>query len=117
MARYVAAFHPAIVGLTGTPEQIAAVAKEYRAYYAKVPLEGGAYTMDHSASLYLMAPDGRNLNVFAHTTPAEAVAETLRTQPDDFNERHLRTPAPATNRTPQPAVREPNIHVRRRTTN
>src|SRR3546814_18743459 len=49
MARYVAAFHPAIVGLTGPPEQIEAVAKAYRAYYAQVPLEGGDYTLEHSS--------------------------------------------------------------------
>lgn len=60
MRQYTAAFTPRLLGLTGTPEQIAVVAKEYRVYYAEhrtgpSPLD---YTMDHSSILYLMGPDG-----------------------------------------------------------
>jgi len=60
MGQYVAAFSPAIVGLTGSPDAIAAVKKNYRVYSAKVA--GSApdlYTIDHSALLYLIGPDGR----------------------------------------------------------
>lgn len=48
---------PEAIGLTGTPEQIAAVAKAYRIYYAKAG-EGDDYTMDHSTLAYLMNPQG-----------------------------------------------------------
>jgi len=60
MGQYVAAFSPAIIGLTGSPDDIARVKKSYRVYSAKV--EGSApdlYTIDHSALLYLIGPDGR----------------------------------------------------------
>ena len=58
--QYAAAFGPRIVGLTGTPEQIKAVAKAYRVYYAEHRTgEGpGDYSMDHSSVMYLMGPDG-----------------------------------------------------------
>lgn len=58
---YAKAFGPGIEGLTGTPEQIARVAREYRVYYAehRTGPGPGDYTMDHSSILYLMGPDGR----------------------------------------------------------
>ena len=45
---YVSSFDPRIVALTGEPDAIAAVAKAYRAYYRRVPLKDGGYTMDHT---------------------------------------------------------------------
>jgi protein SCO1/2 len=59
--QYAAAFGPRVVGLTGTAEQIAAVAKAYRVYYAEHRTGPGPddYSMDHSSVLYLMGPDGR----------------------------------------------------------
>jgi protein SCO1/2 len=59
--QYAAAFGPRVVGLTGTPDQIAQVAKEYRVYYAEHRTGPGPddYSMDHSSVLYLMGPDGR----------------------------------------------------------
>ena len=58
--QYAAAFGPSIEGLTGTAEQIAHVAKEYRVYYAEHRTGPGPddYSMDHSSVLYLMGPDG-----------------------------------------------------------
>lgn len=55
---YVSSFTGRIVGLWGTPEQIAEVAKKFRVYYEKVPTSDGDYTMNHSASIYLMGRDG-----------------------------------------------------------
>lgn len=56
---YLSSFDPHIRGLTGSAEAIAAVAKAYHVYIKKVPLEGGDYTMDHTAIVYLMDKDGR----------------------------------------------------------
>ncbi len=58
---YVANFSPRLIGLTGTPDQIAAAARAYRVYYARHTTDDKAagYTMDHSSILYLMGPDGR----------------------------------------------------------
>ena len=60
LAAYLASptFPKGVHGLTGSPQQIAAVAKAYHVYYQKVP-QAGAYTMDHSAVTYLMDPKGR----------------------------------------------------------
>jgi protein SCO1/2 len=59
--QYAAAFGPRMIGLTGSPEQIAAAAKAYRVYYAEHRTGPGPdeYSMDHSSVLYLMGPDGR----------------------------------------------------------
>ena len=57
MKTYLASFDPRIVGLTGTEEEIAAVAKAYKVYYRKVPTESG-YTMDHTATILLMDSRG-----------------------------------------------------------
>jgi protein SCO1/2 len=59
--QYAAAFSPRLIGLTGSAEQIAAAAKEYRVYYAEHRTGPGPddYSMDHSSVLYLMGPDGR----------------------------------------------------------
>jgi protein SCO1/2 len=61
MKQYTSAFSPALIGLTGTPDQIASVAREYRVYYAKHPTGPGPndYSMDHSSIIYLMGPDGQ----------------------------------------------------------
>ncbi|HWJ75380.1 MAG TPA: SCO family protein [Kaistia sp.] len=54
---YLSAFDPRITGLSGTPAEIASLAKAYRVFYEKVPTEGGDYTMNHTATVYLM--DGK----------------------------------------------------------
>jgi protein SCO1/2 len=57
MKTYLSSFDPRIVGLTGTEEEIAAAAKAYKIYYRKVPTDSG-YTMDHSATVFLMDSKG-----------------------------------------------------------
>lgn len=76
---YVATFHPQLVGLTGTPEQIAAVEKSYHVYAAKVP--GGddkTYTMDHSSVLYLMGPDGQYMKHWGRNATVDQIVQGLR---------------------------------------
>ena len=79
MAMYVKSFHPRLVGLTGSPDEIAAVAKAYRAYFKRVPdpKSSGGYTMDHSAIIYVMGPDGAFRTHFTYTVNADAMAERL----------------------------------------
>jgi protein SCO1 len=45
---------------------MAQIAKEYRVYYQKVPTEDGGYTMDHTAVLYLIGPDGKLVTVIPY---------------------------------------------------
>lgn len=80
MAEYVANFDPRIVGLTGSPEQIEQASKAFRAYYAKVDQEGApdGYTMDHSAFLYLMTPEGAYATHFAPSEDPAAIADEIR---------------------------------------
>jgi protein SCO1 len=59
MHEYLASFDKRIRGFTGTPAQIAKIAKEYRVYYKKVPTSDGNYLMDHSAMIYLMTADDK----------------------------------------------------------
>jgi protein SCO1/2 len=76
--QYTAAFSPRLLGLTGTPAEIAAVAKEYHVYYAEDRTGPGPndYSMDHSSILYLMGPDGRFVApIRADGTGAEIAAE------------------------------------------
>ncbi|MFC0407489.1 SCO family protein [Roseomonas elaeocarpi] len=76
---YVALFHPSIQGLTGTAEQIAAVAKEYRVYYARSDApEASDYLMDHSGFTYLLGPDGQFRAMFRPGVPPESLAEAVR---------------------------------------
>jgi protein SCO1 len=78
MHDYLASFDPHVRGLTGDAAALAAVAKAYRVYYKKVPLEGGDYTMDHSAVVYLMDKDGRFIAPFNMRRTADAAAAELR---------------------------------------
>ena len=76
MAQYVPAFSPALIGLTGTPEQIAPVLKEYHVYARKAG-SGENYTMDHSSILYLMGKDGRFLRHFDSNASNQDIATAL----------------------------------------
>jgi protein SCO1/2 len=75
---YLSSFDPHMSGLTGDPAAIASVAKEYRVYYKKVPLDDGSYTMDHTAIVYLMDKEGRFVSPFSLKRTAEAAADDLR---------------------------------------
>jgi protein SCO1 len=76
---YLASFEPHMVGLTGSPEEIAAVAKEFRVHYKKVPTKDGDYTMDHSAVVYMMGADGNFADALGYQEPEDrAVAKVAK---------------------------------------
>lgn len=80
MKEYVEAFHERLVGLTGTAEQIARVAREYRVYYQKVVLKDSSlgYSVDHSGFIYLMDGQGKYLAHFRHDATPEQMAERIK---------------------------------------
>ncbi len=98
MADYVGNFHPRLVGLTGTNAQVAAAAKAYRVYFSKfypppetlsgeqtsgdgttAEDEGDSdYLMNHTATTFLMDPDGEFVAHFAHGTTPETMAAKIR---------------------------------------
>ncbi len=81
LRRYTAYFHPRIIGLSGSPELVRRVADHFKVRYEK-HLEPGAapdkYSVDHSAGMYLLGPDGRFVAKFAYATPPTEVAERIR---------------------------------------
>lgn len=86
LADYVVNFHPRLVGLTGTAEQVAAAAKAYRVFYARsgavIYDQSGKpasddYFMDHSAFVYLMGPDGEYRTMFRRATTPQTMAGTI----------------------------------------
>jgi protein SCO1 len=79
MGKYVASFHKNIIGLSGSPEDVAAVTKAYRVYAKKVPDETDPtqYNVDHSTFMYLMGPDGTYERHFLHSVDAAELADAL----------------------------------------
>ena len=80
MGAFVKNFGSRFVGLTGSPEAIAAAADAYRVPYAKVQedISKPDYSIDHSALVYLMGKDGEYITQFTYGTPAAKMTETLR---------------------------------------
>lgn len=81
MKEYAKFFHPRLVALTGSEEQVKAAAKAYRVFYAKVEEEGGDpanYLMDHTAITFMMGPDGKFVQHFSHDATPEEMAERMR---------------------------------------
>jgi len=73
---YVSSFDPRIVGLSGKPEAVEQVEKEYRVYARKAPGRDGDYAMDHSSVVYLMDRNGQFVGAFnLERSPAEAAKE------------------------------------------
>jgi protein SCO1/2 len=84
MADYMTHFDPRFMGLTGTPEQTAAVTKAFRVYASKLPIkdaEGkntGDYTMSHSGMMYLMSADGAYIGHISANATADEIAAALK---------------------------------------
>lgn len=80
LAEFIPHFDRRIIGLTGHQDMIDRVAKGYRVKYAKVPGSGGddGYTVDHTAALFHMGPDGEYIGRFPYETTAEDIAAKLR---------------------------------------
>lgn len=78
VAEFTDAFSKDLLGLTGSPEQIAAAAKAFGVYYAKGEVnDQGAYMMDHSNVTYLFDPQGNPVTMLPTDQGAEAVAAEL----------------------------------------
>lgn len=78
---YAAHFDARILGLTGTPELVRSAAARFKVRYEKVREPGapaGQYSVDHSAGMYLLGPDGAFVHKFAYGTAAADVAERIR---------------------------------------
>lgn len=77
---YVGNFDPSMVALTGTPEQIAAVAKDFKVFFRKVDGKvPGAYTVDHTAGIYMFDPQGRLRAYHRYGSGAQPLAADAKT--------------------------------------
>lgn len=78
LRQFVSAFHPRIVGLTGSEAEIAQVAREYGVYYQRAPSDAhGNYAVNHSRTAILYDPDGRPVVPVAQDRGPQAVADDL----------------------------------------
>ena len=80
LKEYAEFFHPAIVGVTGTPDELAGIARRYGVFYARQPVAtaGGGYVVDHTSDTYVVVTDGKLVGKIAHAAPPEQVAAEIR---------------------------------------
>jgi len=78
LRKYLSAFDPRFLGLTGTPEHVRLAAASFKAFYSKVPRPGGDYTMDHSASFYLLDRKGEARVLLSNNAGAAAIAHDIK---------------------------------------
>jgi len=79
LTEYVKAFHPRLLGLTGTPDEIRKVATAYKTYYVKAGNAGGAdYAVDHTAFIYLIGRDGGYRGFLPPSTTPERLRDVIR---------------------------------------
>jgi len=79
LKEYVAFFHPRLMAVSPTAEQLAATAKAWRVKYARVEQsEGRPYLMDHTASIFLSDPGGAIAGRFPHDLGGAGMANKIR---------------------------------------
>ena len=79
LKNYAAYFHPSLIGVTGTPEQIATIAKAFGAGYIRQPARSdGSYAVDHSANTYLVGKNGKLVATLPYGAPADDLRAAIR---------------------------------------
>ncbi|OMO85036.1 Copper chaperone SCO1/SenC [Corchorus capsularis] len=74
---YVKEFHPKLIGLTGTPEEVRNVARAYRVYYMKTAEEDSDYLVDHSIVMYLMDPKMEFVKFFGKNNDVDSLTDGI----------------------------------------
>jgi protein SCO1/2 len=77
LGEYVKSFDPRIVGLTGTPAQIAQAARSFKIFYERRDTDDGGYAYDHTTLIYLIDADGKFVKAFTGDSGAQEIADAL----------------------------------------
>jgi protein SCO1/2 len=75
---YVSAFSNKILGITGEPEAVRAMLRDYNIPFSKVPLQDGGYSMDHLASVLLLDAEGGLAGTISRQEPSEVALAKLK---------------------------------------
>lgn len=79
LARYIRDFHPRLIGLTGTPEEVKHAGRDYRVYASPGPKDqDGDYIVDHSILIYLISPDGLFLDYYNRMKNQDQITQSVR---------------------------------------
>ncbi len=78
MAKYLAAFDPEFLGITGSPEAVNSFTSAVGVAHSKVPMSGDAYMVDHTAAVFAIDPQGRRAAIFSPPLDAGRIAQDLR---------------------------------------
>lgn len=85
LARYVQDFHPRLIGLTGTPEEVKHAGRDYRVYASAGPKdEDGDYIVDHTILIYLVSPDGLFVDYYNRMKNQDQIAESVRNRINSY---------------------------------
>lgn len=77
VGNYVAAVSNRIVGISGAPEKVEAMARGYNVYFKRIDGEDGDYSMDHTASIFLLDSKGRFRKTIAYGESPESAIRKL----------------------------------------
>jgi protein SCO1/2 len=77
LRQFVAAFHPRMIGLTGSEAEIAQVAREYRIFYERGEASPGGYMVNHTRMAVLYGPEGQPIAIIPHDQGPDGVAAEL----------------------------------------
>lgn len=79
LTTYATYFHPGFLGVTGTPEEIQAAAKQYGVFFNKVQSTSAmGYSIDHTSTVYIVSKDGKSVRVVGHDMDKASVLESIR---------------------------------------
>ncbi len=85
VAEYVKEFHPKLIGLTGTEDQIKEACRSYRVYFSPGPADDDDdYIVDHTIIVYLVNPDGEFVDYYGQTKTTEMIVRSLQFHMDKF---------------------------------